>query len=209
MVTRIAAGLIALTCLVSGLQTVRADIMIVPGPGNVPGDENVLFNEGSLVGTGNPVQGITNTSGFVVNFLGLETLTTPAAGQARITAETGTFDDLTISLDVLNGVFTSLIFNLNADADGQATVDVTEPDASVTSLTFDIDENGENFVVITAINGQSMSSVHISSTAQLEDIRQIRIGGAVPEPASLALVGCLALVGVPYGIYRRRQATKA
>jgi len=194
---------------VSGLQNARADIMIVPGPGNVPGDENVLFNEGSLVTTGNPVQGITNNTDMIVNFLGLENLTTPSGGQARIEAETGTFDDLTISLDVLNGVFTSLIFNLNADADGQATVDVTEPDASVTSLTFDIDENGENFVVITAINGQSMSSVHISSTAQLQDIRQIRIGGAVPEPGSVALLGGLALAGLPYGVYRRLRAANA
>jgi hypothetical protein len=31
----------------------------------------------------------------------------------------------------------------------------------------------------------------------------------IPEPASLAVWGCIALVGIPYGVYRRRQAAKA
>ncbi|MDZ4779253.1 MAG: hypothetical protein SGJ19_03265 [Planctomycetia bacterium] len=31
----------------------------------------------------------------------------------------------------------------------------------------------------------------------------------VPEPASLAVWGCIGLMGIPYGIYRRRKAIKA
>lgn len=166
----------------------RADIMIVPGPGNVPGDENILFNEPGLVGTGNPVQGITNNTDFIVNFLGTETLTTPSGGQARIEGEDGAFDDLTVTLDMIGAVYTSLIFNLNAADDGQTTIRVFEDNGAETSATFDIDQNGENFFIITAINNQLISSVHVTTTVPLQDIRQIRMGGAaVPEPSSIAL----------------------
>jgi hypothetical protein len=49
----------------------RADILIVDAS-NPQVDENVLFNEADLITTGTTAQGVTNTSGVVVNFVGTE-----------------------------------------------------------------------------------------------------------------------------------------
>jgi hypothetical protein len=179
----------------SWCQPTRGDILIVSS--NVPQpDENVLFNEAGLITTGNPVQGITNMSAMIVEFAGVEDLTTPAAGQARIQAVEGTYDDLLVDLASPDATFTSLIFNLNAAEDGQATIRVFEEDATATAASFDIDANGENFFTITAINNQRIASVEITTTSPLDDVRQFRIGGVVvPEPTSLVLLLC-SLVGV-------------
>jgi hypothetical protein len=110
---------------------------------------------------------------------------------------------LTVSLDALNAFYTSLIVNLNAADDGQATIQVFEDNATETSATFDIDQNGENFFIITAINSQLISSVKITTTAPLEDVRQIRMGGAVPEPSAIALAFGGLVAGVGYWIRKR------
>src|SRR6266480_4258528 len=46
-------------------------ITITPGPGNFPGDDNVLFNDPSLMHDGTLVQGNFNGSGngFIVDFM--------------------------------------------------------------------------------------------------------------------------------------------
>jgi hypothetical protein len=172
----------------------RGDILIVDA-NNPQVDENVLFNEVDLITTGTTVQGVTNSSGVVVNFVGMEQLTTAALGQARIEALTGTFDSLTVELEAPDATYTSLIFNLNAEADGQATIRVFEDDATLTEASFDIGQNGENFFTVTAVNNQRIASVEITTTAQLSDVAQVRVGGViVPEPAAmkLALAACVA-----------------
>jgi hypothetical protein len=195
--------MLLLLALLALASQARADILITQGPGNVAGDENILFNEPGLIDTGTLVEGVTNNTGFIVNFLGTQTLTTPSGGQARIEAETGTFNELTVSLDALNAFYTSLIVNLNAADDGQATIQVFEDNANETSATFDIDQNGQNFFIITAINSQLISSVKITTTAPLDDVRQIRMGGAVPEPSAIALALSGLVAGVGYWIRKR------
>src|SRR3546814_14711283 len=66
----------------------RADIQFGTGPGSVQPDENVLLNKDT---TGMTVFGDTNQSGLSVTFEGMEDLTLPAAGQARIEAVDGGF----------------------------------------------------------------------------------------------------------------------
>lgn len=66
---------------------------------------------------------------------------------------------------------------------------------------------GNNFFAIEAINGQQILSVSSTSSFELSDIRQVRIGGAVgpggdpvdpiPEPMSMGLLGSgLAAIGL-------------
>lgn len=57
---------------------------------------------------------------------------------------------------------------------------------------------GASFLIILAINGQTIDSVTISSATHIADIRQIRISGAangtlVPEPGTLVLPGVATL----------------
>ena len=72
--------------------------------------------------------------------------------------------------------------------------------------------NGENFLTITAIHGQLMTDVAISSATDILDGRQFRIGGIqpipvdVPEPASLAMFGA-GLFAIA-GLRRKRRTTQ-
>jgi hypothetical protein len=172
--------------------TARADVIFQLG--NVPQiDENVLFNDPGLISTGNTVQGATNQTGRIFNFGSNEMLTTPSQGQARIEAVNNPFNLFTIQGQP-NTTFESAIFNLNAAASGTVTIMVTNQLGQVESQTLSVDANGENFFTLTTNQTQSIRSISISG-ASLNDVRQIRIGGAsapttsVSEPSSLLLLG--------------------
>lgn len=193
--------------LASTSQTAQADIIIVSG--NVPQtDENVLLNTGL---TGNPIFGTTNQTGLSVRFQSTEALTAPASGQARIEAADGTLTNLVI--DIPGATFTSLILNIDAVANGSVSFVVTEDNGQQTPGTFSLSGTGENFFTITAVNGQRISSVSFSTTVAMtitnvEDVAQIRIGGAqqtpIPEPATMLLLGS-GLIGLGAMVRKRRN----
>jgi hypothetical protein len=197
--------LVAVACLV--ISPLYGGIIIVEGNNPQP-DENVLFNDAGLITTGNPVQGITNQSGLLVQFESDEDLTTPSAGQARIEADDGDFTNFTFS--VPGGTFLSYIFNLSTlnNDEGSATITAYDDMMNVFSDTFDIGA-GQNFFTVYAINDQRIASVNVVSTIPLENVAQNRVGGAlmdggeeIPEPGTYALVaaGIAALV-----CFRRRK----
>ena len=204
----------AIGTLAAAAVFANADLFIEAGPGNFEGDENILFNEPGLVGTGNPVEGITNQTGFIVDFLSDETLTTPSGGQARIEALDGAFDNMSIFLDNdPDAGYTSLILNINALDFGTVTFDIDQRVGSNLVATFDLDPNGENFFRIWSTNGQFIVNTTFTSTVDISDIRQVRIGGStteippeevVPEPGTIG-VACCAL-GLAY--MRRKKARK-
>ena len=181
----------------------QADITFTAG--NHPQvDENVQFNDPGLLMSGALVQGDTNMTSTIIDFYGAgEDLTTPNSGQARIEAADGGLTDLTMAVHAGQAYdsFTSIILNLNASKDGQVTLTANDGTTDFSS-TFNIDKNGQNFFTITAINGETIKTFSLSSTVDLSDVRQVRVGvaQAVPEPASMAALGLGAL-----GILKRRK----
>ena len=210
------AGLMALAFLAltfAGAATARADIIIATGNNPQP-DENVLLNTGV---TGNPIFGTTNQTGTSVRFSSNENLTAPANGQARIEAADGTLTQLTV--DLPGATFTSLILNIDAAAAGSVNFVVTENNGQQTQGTFALGASGQNFFTITAINGQRISSVAFTTNVAMtvtnvDDVAQIRIGGAqpttapVPEPVTMVLFGT-GLAGIAARVRRRRKAAQA
>jgi hypothetical protein len=116
--------------------------------------------------------------------------------------------------------FEDLIFNAavvgNLGNGGSLTLDVVgvNPDNTPASATFTVDGNnnpltvgnGSNFFTVLATGGMLMTSVEIRANAgtSYADLRQIRISGVVPEPASAALLMLFAAV-LPYIVRRYRQ----
>lgn len=196
----------------------RADIAVVAG-NNPQIDENVQFNDPGTGGTGNPIFGRTNQTQTFVRFTGQETLTAPAQGQARIEAATGTFNNLTIDLSgsaagAPTSSFTSLIFNPDAVANGSIVFTVNEVNGQTNTFTRPLDGSGNNFFTITAVAGQRILSVNFSTTVEIADLSQVRIGGIqavttppqtpIPEPTTMLLFGS-GLAGLVAKLRKRRK----
>lgn len=194
-----------------------ADIVFLDGNTGNLDDQNVLFNgTGDIAGPGNLVRGHLNQSTTThVDFTSTQTLSTPATGQARI-AGSPTFDNINVFLTTPpGGTYTSLIFNIDAVANGDLAITVTEGNGTVNvgtsqGLFFDpLGQSGQNFYTVVAINGQDIRQVSISSTVGMSDISQIRIGlgpqGVVPEPSSVVLLGTM-LVAAAFAGHRKYKA---
>ncbi|MFL1462179.1 hypothetical protein ACI6QG_08255 [Roseococcus sp. DSY-14] len=198
MTPRHALCALAAAAAISLAAPARADIVFTIG--NVPQtDENVLLNSGE---TGNTVFGETNQTSTVVRFDSTQTITLPANGQARVEADMGDLTNVAISVPGFS--FTSIIFNPRS-GDGDLDVTVSASDG-VFGFSYPLG-NGQNFLTITAINGETIFSVALSADDGFADLRQVRIGGLaaivdVPVPMSLALFG-MGLAGLGLAVRRR------
>jgi len=182
------------------------------GVGNMPqpNEENILFTSNQ---TGATVFGETNQSHTTVAFSSTtDTLVTTSNGQAKVTAQDGKVNDITIN--VPGHTFTDLILN-PFKGSGRATVTVVTNEPGGGQKTFTLGYalgNGQNFVTILATDGETIDHVTVSAPGGFQDLRQPRISGiasttivtAVPEPASMTLLGMGAIGLVGYGLRRRR-----
>jgi hypothetical protein len=183
----------------------QAIIIITPGPGNFPNDENILFNRQGRLSMGMRVEGESNQTHFVVDFYDAgETLHTPSGGQARVEAVDGGMTDMALRLQQPGATFGTLIWNLHSSGDGQVTFRIQRTDGPDHIETFNLDRNGENFFRIRAEN-DAMLVARFHTNVQLDDVRQPRMGGfgIVPEPSALAM---LAIAGVGFCSSRKRKA---
>ena len=121
-------------------------------------------------------------------------------GQATLDSADGVFGELTIS--VVDKTLTSVIFNIDATADGT----VTFSDGDGVGPTFNLDGNGQNFFTITGVAGGFLS---FETSGQIvADVKQIRLNavGVIPEPETYALM--LAGLGALGFVARRRKAAR-
>lgn len=150
-------------------------------------------------------------------------LTTPSSGQARIEAianasQVEINDSITITPVESAILFDTLIFNafigggLGSDGALQIDVDYFDSLGAPQMTTITVDDmsaalsisNGSNFYTVTSTDGDLLRSITITPTSgDYADLRQVRVGGIVPEPSTWALL----LSGVGLAAYWRRRTS--
>jgi hypothetical protein len=71
-----------------------------------------------------------------------------------------------------------------------------------------VSPNGNNFILVSTINGETFSSLTLNSSGNISDIKQVRVDiagnvRAVPEPSTWAMM-VLGFLGLGFMAYRRR-----
>lgn len=167
------------------------------------------FNDGNVLADGNQrgVNVIGTFDGGEIVFSGSNAdnnfLTTFTGGQARFQGDftgrgMGTFDLTSLTFASGSGaLFSSVEFRLfGLDGDDDATISVTDNGGDVFSFTTDglrsqFGSAADRFA-FQGILGQSIASVTITSADGFQDLRQLRLAGAVaavvPEPSTWALM---------------------
>jgi len=169
-----------------------------------PDEQNVLFQTDQV---GPIIDGFTNRSNTLVQFSSMtDTLMATAHGQAKVTAADGLINDITMS--VPGHTFLDAIINPFEPAqDNDLVITVTMSDGSTFTFGPYGGTHGNNFLTITTINGELISSVTIDSASGFDDLRQPRISGIsgitlVPEPSSLVLLGS-GFLGLAFTLRRK------
>ena len=194
---RLAVGSALLVGVASGAQ---ATIILDPtsaGTGN-----NVVFNQQPPNQTDTTIFGNMNgPNNTLVQFTSTQVLTTPAQGQERIVSvPPNSLDNLIITISGF--ATTQTIFNLDATADGSATIFAADQFGTIfTFPDLALSGNGQNFFTLTGTAGELILGVLITSEVDLADVSQVRFGETTAvspgTPTPFAVPGPIAGAGLP------------
>lgn len=194
--TILTAGALALSLATPAL----ADISVLEGP--AIGDlETVTFEDGI---SGFLLAGLVEPGAADVTFNGAESL---IVDTQRIEAVAGTFNFLLFTLADAGLAFTLAEFNLNAAANGTISIFAYDQFGTAFGGDFALLGAGSNIFSVAATNGQFIQSIVVMSTADLDDVGDIRLGGIsaiVPEPAAWGMM-ILGFAGTGAAIRQRRR----
>jgi hypothetical protein len=210
-------GLMAASVMLLLTASSWAGVIFHVGAGAVQPDENLLFNEPGLISTGTTIEGATNQSNAIVQIVSndapLETLTTPAAGQARVESMDGAFSSV-MFVPQNNYFFSELEFNVNVLNQQSGTFQLTVVDQFNNVFMDDFNPDtlgsGENFFSVETDGGTLLKNATLTATANdqiVQDIRQIRLSIVVPEPGSSLLLGTTLPLGL-LGLVRLTQSQR-
>jgi hypothetical protein len=199
----LAGGMLLCLCV----SSTEASFIFHVGAGAIQPNENLLFNEEGLADVGTTVEGITNNTGAIFEVISndnpQDVLTTPSAGQARVEAQDGSYSSIMLTPKEDGVFFTQLEFNVNVLNMQSGTFSLSVLDQDGVTHQDDFDPNtlaqGENFFSVDAQDGMLIQKATLTANAAIiQDVRQIRLDGVVPEPSALALglFACIGLLGL-------------
>jgi hypothetical protein len=209
---QILGGALMAATVLGAAAPARAEIIFYFNqPGVVQPEQNLLFNDPNLVLNGLTVQGSTNNTATVFDITGIESLIGDG-GQARVLATDDGFTSLLITPNDPALLFGTFEANLTVYSppgkppSGTVTVKVTNNLGNEETDSYTVG-SGQNYFSLLAVDPQLIRSIELTSTIDLAEVRQIRVGGigedpstpedppTVPEPAALALLGTALLLG--------------
>lgn len=201
MRTRVLGSALAMLILIA---SAKADSIFTLGQHLGPA-QNVLV--GTQVGS--RIEGVTNQTGMTVVFRSMTNILTGTSGHAAIiAANRAPLNNVTIT--VPGFFFSSILIDPVERQRGDIMVMVRLAGGKIQNFTYP-GTTGNNFLTITTINSELISSVTINSKAGFESLSHTRFRSApgsfvvVPEANTLGLFGT-GMVGL-FGMIRRKLQT--